>query len=267
MRYLRKSALLLLTASSLLAGECKPVPSDYYADRERGWFWREHCEKKDDNATKKEEKYKTIPKVVEIPWDIIDQIDPEQIAQLERDAQKIAIMYPTDHNVREHRLLQKWIMEKALAYTKTTDKLGRTDTDLAKWRSEVPISVFARSAKGRALHDEAGETIKRYADRAGLVVITQQGCVYCEKQIPILDMLREETGMSYRIVDMAQAPVAVAKLGVATTPDIFLVLNKNGETKWQRVASGLNTFGELEKAILFGLYALGELKDDSLVYQ
>jgi conjugal transfer pilus assembly protein TraF len=253
---------------------CRPTSDYYYGDRERGWFYSESpCVQVDQNATQSKssagvlkKKYKLIPKKVEIPWDIIDEIDPEEIAKMERDSQKIAIMYPTDHNVKEHRLLQRYVVKKSVAYAKSGDRLGRSDTELAAWRSEVPNSAFKRDVKSRELHKKSEDVLWDYSQKAGLVVITQPNCVYCEKQIPILNMLKQETGFTYKEVDMTQAPAIVTKLGVARTPDIFLVFNKNGKAKWQRVASGLNSLDEMKQAVLMGLYELGELKDDLLIY-
>ncbi|TDA67320.1 hypothetical protein E0765_03610 [Sulfuricurvum sp. IAE1] len=279
---IRPIALFSLSAvlcSSLLAygvkDGCKPHSENFYGDSERGWFYSEApCTKKDENTsvaktptTNTNKKYKLIPKVVEVPWDIIDQIDPEQIAEMERDAQKTALMYPTDHNVKQHRLLHKYVVKKSVAYAKAGDRLGRADTELAAWRSEIPLSAFARTASLKQAGDKNNETLRKYSSMAGIVVITQRGCGYCEKQIPILEMLREQTGFTYKEVDMAQAPTAVINLGVATTPDMFLVLNKNGVPRWHRVASGLNTLSEIKQAILIGLHSLGEIKDNTIIYK
>lgn len=274
--YLSLSAIIL--SSSLLAytsdDGCRPTADNYYNDSQRGWFFNEPtCVKKDKNVTKQmvesseKKKYKLIPKVVEIPWDIIDQIDPEQIAQMERDAQKTALMYPTNNNVKQHRLLQEYVVKKSVAYAEAGDMLGRSDTDLAKWRSEKPTSAFKKDVTTRDNHEKGNEILHEYSQKAGLVVITQPGCPYCKRQIPILNNLKDETDFSYKEVDMSRAPAIVQKLGVARTPDIFLVMNVNGQAKWQRVASGLNTLDELRQAILMGLYQMGEIKDENLVYQ
>lgn len=268
------SAIILTTTLYASRDGCRPSTDYYYGDRERGWFYGEApCIKKDANESLKanseapKKQYKLIPKTVDIPWEIIDQIDPEQIAEMERDSQKIALMYPTDHNVKEHRLLQKYVVKKSVAYAKTGDRLGRSDTELAAWRSEIPNSSFKRDVGSRAAYKKSEKILKDYSSKAGLIVITQQGCAYCERQMPILEMLKDETGFTFKEVDMSQAPNAVMKLGVARTPDIFLVLNKNGKANWQRIASGLNSLSELKQGILMGLYTLGELKDDSLIYQ
>lgn len=267
-------AVFLASKAIAVADGCRPQKENYYSDRERGWFWSEaDCVKKDENVTKKAQidpqksKWKIIPKKVDIPWAIINQIDPDQIAQLERDAQKISVMYPTDFNIKEHRMLQKWIVDKSVSYTKTGDRINRTDTDLARWGAEVPVSTFARSTNKRQQIKDTDSIIASYANRAGLVVVTQQGCQYCQAQMPILQLLKDQTGMTFKEVDMNRLPAIVSKLGVAQTPDIFLVLNKNGKAQWQRIGSGLNTLVELKEGIAFGLYTLGEIKDERLVYQ
>jgi len=267
----------IFSINLLASNGCLASKDNFFDDRERGWFWSEKdCEVKKENNTTVQlsqetppprSKYKLVPKVVDIPWDIIDQIDPSVIGEIERDAQKTAMMYPTDYNVKQHRLLQRYAMKKAFNYTMAADMLGKKDTDLSQWRSEVPTSAFARNATAQIASKKTNEIFKQYASLAGIVVITQKGCEYCEKQMPILEMFSKQTGFKYKEVDMHQMPTAVSRLGVAKTPDMFLVLNRNGKAEWQRIGSGLNTLPEVQEGVLSALYGFGVLKDRSLIYQ
>lgn len=251
--------------------KCRPAQDNYYADGQRGWFYAEPtC--KENNETKQtaqntKKKYKLLPKKVDIPWDIIDQIDPSEIAKIEEESRKISLMYPTDYNVKQSRLLQQYAMKKSVNYAQAGDLLGRKDTDLARWRAEQPMTAFKKNVELVDKYNKAEEILKSFSDKAGLVVVTKEGCPYCRAQMPILAMLKQETGFTYKEVDAMEAPLMIKNLEVATTPDIFLVVNDGGEAKWQRVATGLNTLPELKQAIVAGLYGLGEIKDSSLIYQ
>jgi len=264
----RAAALLLLLSAAVVAEvrEVCPKLKPFYSDAGRGWYWGEECVTVEDsnetNATAppQSRRYRHIPKRVSIPWREIDRIDPRDIAKIEEEARSIAIAYPTDENVAEWKRLTKYIYEKAFRFTTAQSAVTRTDTELARWASEVPVTEYAISAYRSSASRKKKELIERYRERAGLVVIVQKGCDYCVRQMPILEMFREETGMHYKIVDMHALPTAVAKLGVSRTPDIFLVLKKDGRAMWQRIASGLNTKKELEDAVVFGLYALREIK-------
>jgi thiol-disulfide isomerase/thioredoxin len=262
-----------IVASSLFAysqeKQCRPASDNYYADGQRGWFWAEPtCN--ENNKTKQAQntkKYKLLPKKVDIPWDIIDQIDPSEIAKIEEESRKISLMYPTDYNIKQERLLQQYAMKKSVNYAQAGDLLGRKDTDLARWRAEQPMTAFKKNVGLRDRYNKAEEILKSFSDKAGLVVVTKEGCPYCRAQMPILAMLKQETGFTYKEVDVMEAPLLIKNLEVATTPDIFLVVNDGGEAKWQRVATGLNTLDEIKQAVVAGLYGLGEIKDSSLIYQ
>lgn len=266
--------LLITQCASLLQGECKQ-PKEFWQDRQRGWFYKDFCEPvKETNATKPIEQSKSEPaklkhlaKQVSIPWNKLDDMHPDDLKALNDEATNIAFMYPTKENLKSFRMYQKWYTDKADRFAKLAGYERRSDPELASWAAEVPTSGLARGEEISAGLKEKVQIISSFANIAGIVVVTQRGCGFCERQMPLLERLRQETGMSYKELDKDNRPVVAAKLGVATTPDIFLVVTRNGQPKWQRIGSGLLTLSELKQSVLFGLYALGELKDDKSLYR
>lgn len=266
--------LLMAIFAALLQGECKQ-PKQFWQDRERGWFYKDYCEPvQDANTTKPANQSKSEPtklkhlsKQVSIPWNKLDDMHPDDLKALNDEATNIAFMYPTKENLKSFRMYQKWYTDKADRFAKLAGYERRSDPELASWAAEVPTSGIARGVEISEGLREKAQIINSFANVAGIVVVTQQGCGYCERQMPLLEKLKQETGMSYKEVDKDNRPMVAAKLGVATTPDIFLVVTRNGQPKWQRIGSGLLTFNELKQAVLFGLYALGELKDDKSLYR
>ena len=97
----------------------------YFNDSERGWFWGETkpttMPKKDENPTqhikaKKDiviingKEYKTIQKDVQIPFDELDKLHPDEISKLETESKNISVMYPTVENITEYKRLQKYVL-------------------------------------------------------------------------------------------------------------------------------------------------------------
>lgn len=258
--------LFLLTLVSLsFSQECKPV-RDYYQDRERGWFWREVCvkeEKKKEEKKKEERKteYKTIPNKVRIPWDKIDQLDPEEIAKLEKESRKIAIMYPTEENVREYYRLQRYILTKSREFAVQIGAVSRTEPALFQ-RPQYPV---VREIWYEEKQKKMQEVFTFYRNKAGIVAIGQRDCPYCIAFEPVLREFGGETGWQVRMVYMEDNPQLAINLGTQLTPDIFLVVNTGSGNRWERIGSGFMPLDELKKSVLFGLYRLGELKDESLL--
>jgi conjugal transfer pilus assembly protein TraF len=266
--------LAVFVCLPLLHGECKQN-KDFWQDRERGWFYKDFCEPiKDENTTQKAEqskaeppKLKPLPKHVSIPWTKINDMHPDDLKALNDDATNIAFMYPTKENLKSFRMFQKWYTDKAEQFARLSGYERRSDPELASWAAEVPTSGVARGVEISEGIKEKIQIISSFSNVAGIVVVTQRGCGFCERQMPLLEKLKKETGMSYKELDKDNRPLVAAKLGVATTPDIFLVVTRNNQPKWQRIGSGLLTLNELKQAVLFGLYALGELKNDQSLYR
>lgn len=261
--------LLFVFLSLSIAKECRPLKG-FYSDRERGWFWKEACEERKENRAKKEERkeekreegYKVLTKrEVSIPWGIIDRLDPSEIARIEEESRKIAIMYPTMRNVLEYRKLLNYINSKSEKFAFQYFIAGKTTP--AKEQSVVYQGVRTTLAEVR--DRKTKEVFERYRSKAGLVVVVQRDCPYCKAFKEVLDMFVKESKWQVKEVDSSSNPVLVERLGTETVPDIFLVLLRNGKYEWQRIGSGYMTLDDLINSVLLGFYLLGEIKDESFI--
>lgn len=249
-----------LLIASFVWASCKPT-KNFFEDRERGWFWKEVCTQE---VKKKEKKEKKLPKKVIIPWSKLNDMSPDEIKKLVKEAESIAIMHPTYENVREYKRLLLWIANKAREYAKVDYLVSMTDPEIASWLAERPYTPYARRAYFKAKEKKVDEILRKYKDKAGLVIFKKEGCPYCERQKFVIKLFKQKYHWEVKWVDVYEAPNAVEKLQVNSVPDIFLVLNKNGKPVWQRIATGLQTLDKLKKQIVWGLYVLGEVKDEEL---
>ncbi|WP_457641298.1 conjugal transfer protein TraF [Persephonella sp.] len=262
--------VLLLSFSISFGKECKPV-KEFYNDHERGWFYKEVCENQKEKQTQKkkstpESEYHILTDTqVKIPWDKLDKLDPDDIYKLYKRVRKIAVMFPTKENVIEFQKLNIWMTEKGYKFMEQFVKVVRSDTELARYASSVPVSTIGRDTYLKTIADFKKQILKQYKDKAGLVIVVKQGCPYCERQKQILRFFALKTGWKYKLVDIHNVPNMVKKFGIARVPDIFLVLNKNGKPVWIRIGTGLHSEPELEEITVFGLYSLGEIKDNTYV--
>lgn len=253
-------------AINIASAQCTDTEA-FLQDRERGWFWGERCLKTaDKNETanppqsQKEDKYKLLPSKVAIPWSLLDKIDPDDISKLETESKKIAIQYPTSENIKEYKLLQKWISDKSFSFMAANTQAVTTDADLAKWKAQTPVNSRVALTEFRLKNQKLkSELISSYADKVSIVAAVSQGCGYCEAQKPILERFKQTYGISYILKDINSMPYATQKLGVATTPDIFIIYNDSGSPVIQRMATGLQPFSDLENGFLLALRSINKL--------
>lgn len=258
---------LLFLVGVVFAQECKP-DRPFYQDRERGWFWKEACKpakkdkEKDKDKEKEQKAYRMLPSdKVSIPWDIIDKLDPQEIAKLEEESRKIAMMRPTPENVSEYRKLLKFIENKARAFALA----GYVEYKSTPLAYQPPQYFQVRLIKHEEREKRWKEIFQKYKDRAGLVVLVQKDCPYCKAFKDVLKLFQKETAWQYREVEVSQNPSLAMNLGTSTVPDVFLVLSKDGQNMWQRIGSGFMPLAELKASVIFGLYNLGEIKDENLL--
>jgi conjugal transfer pilus assembly protein TraF len=249
---------------------CK-APEKFFYDNQRGWFYGEYCSPKKDNIIKKEKKEVKeilnkivkeednksnelkdnnlkflIEKEVKIPWDIIDNLDPDSISYLETKSRKIAISNPSYDNVKEYMKLQKYINDKSLKYMETFQLVSQTDPTIANWSGSIESTKFARDVKFNNLRKDKESLLKAFNNKAGLVIFYKDGCPYCEEEKRILNMFNQDYGMEYELVNIYEHSDLVDKFQVGAVPDIFIVFRDSNDAPiWRRIGVGLHAESEL----------------------
>lgn len=254
---MKRLVLMLFSIVGLVVADevCEEKP--FYSDKEKGWFFKVVCEKKKEE--KKEEKKE---KVVKIPWDKLDDLEPEEIQKIVKKAQDIAIMYPTKENVKEFQKLIIWLSNKSENFMYVAMDNMKQDPQLATYIAQRPTSTIGRTTRTAEILEEKSKLIKEFKDKAMLVVMVKQGCRYCEEQIRLLPIFQSNYNLDYKLFDINEYPYLAKNLQVQMTPDIFLVVEKEGKAQWIRIGTGLHTLYELRDAVVWGLYTAGLINID-----
>lgn len=243
----------------------------------RGWFWGQQVCKPKDNETEqviqnepKEDnktEWKILPKTANIPWDILDQLDPDEIAnKIEPEAKKVAIVYPTDENIMAYRKLSRWMVSKAKAYT-ARDVQVKTENPML-----VPEALIAPTSEYKTREvifqqNRAKEKILAdYKESAKIVVYSRSGCSFCSAQRPILEAFASEYGWEIIERDINKNYTEAVRFNVEVTPDMFLLYNSPNGIQYQRIATGLTSLPDLVLAVINGFKYLGEDVDYEKVY-
>lgn len=243
----------------------------------RGWFWGQKiCEPVKDNETdkvadtdKKElnSEWKILPKTANIPWEILDRLDPDEIAnKIEPEAKKVSVMYPTDENIMAYRKLSNWILTKASFYTKRDVQVKTENPMLVPGALSAPTSEYKIRAVRYEREQGKKQILYDYRDRARIVVYMREGCSFCIRQRPILESFAHEYGWSIMERDINANLDESIRFNIEVTPDMFLLLNSSNGIQYQRIATGLTTLPDLVNAVINGLKYLGEDVDYETIY-
>lgn len=238
----------------------------------RGWFWGEQvCEpvldnetqntanKEFDNAIDNKSEWKILPKTANIPWDILDTLDPDEIAnKIEPEAKKVAVMYPTEENILNYRKLSNWIFAKAKYYTTADTQVRVENPNIVEAAITGPTSKVRRTINYLYREESEQAILKPYADRAKLIVYTRDNCKYCIAQRPLLQRFNQVFGWEIMERRLEDNPEEMVILNIEYTPDIFIILNTPQGVKYQRIATGLTQYADLVKAAINGLRYSGE---------
>ncbi len=263
----------ILLSNNSYSNECSQgeIGSYWNNTNGSGWFWyQKECIKEESNSEnniEKKEEFKTLPKKAKIPWDILDNLDPDEIAQkIEPEARKVSIMYPTEENITAYRQLVNWIANKAIVYTNKDEQIRTTNPTLMPDLEYFRESPYKEKFVIAKINEISKNTLLKYKNNAGLVIYVSQSCSFCEQQKPIINWFQEKYGWNILYKEISHSPSDILRFNINITPDIFIVLkNKNGEVKYQRIATGLTVLSDLEKFALKGLSYLGEDINEELI--
>jgi thiol-disulfide isomerase/thioredoxin len=248
-----RTLFILLLIATTAFGQCKPY-DNFFDDSERGWFYSELCEVEDN----KTDNFTILPTKVTIPWEMLDQIDPDDTQKIEGQSRKIAMMYPDDYNMIEYKRIISWMTKKSDAYSRADTRIKTLYPDTVDFALNVPTNLWAKDQQMMNNSKLQDETLNKYTDKVGLIVFATETCPYCKEQTAIMDMLKNDYGYEYTYLYISEAPNTAAEFKVQTVPDIFMVADLDGEAVWQRISTGLTSYTDLKQALLLGLGGIYE---------
>jgi thiol-disulfide isomerase/thioredoxin len=255
--------------------------SDFLNNDIKGWFWGEEpieevIDKNQSNSQKvvpqikpntikyKNKKYKIISKKVDIPFKLLDQLDPDEINKMEVESRKISMMYPTKDNITQYKFLQYYIAQKAKGFASSSSDVMRQNPQLANWVASIPTGYIAKKTETRIRNKKQLNIMKAFKEKVIILIATEPNCPYCTREIPLLEIFTQKNLIEYKEVNIKLNIEFAQKYGVERTPTMFLLYNDNGNPRITRIATGLQTLDDIQKAVLVGLYTFKLIPKDYL---
>lgn len=222
----------------------------WYLDRERGWFWYE------DPAEEVDPDARQLPAVAAFPHDPLMELEAFQ-KTLER-AKALAVLHPTIANVRAYLELNSEVQRRATLFADMTQRVvwstPALDQSLVRPHSKEGLTAWIDAKK-----ESHNSKLREIADSYGLFFVFSSDCPYCIQFAPFVQ--RFAASYNFKLIPITidggtlpefpearYEPTIAARLGVQTTPAIFLV---NPASKHvQPIAYGVISLSELESRIM-----------------
>jgi conjugal transfer pilus assembly protein TraF len=240
----------LLSAVVLLAGTAGSAqtggppartpgePAPYWSDQWRGWHFYEEPEvDAPEPRPAKPEPQRAAPPAQEQPQPELAAFQRLQKAM--EDRRNIAIMRPTEANVRRYMELEAQVVERASYFADVAQRVAWTTPALDPSLRGRPVNAKALEVFEHQQQDARSATVAQLGADHVLLFFYRSDCPYCHAFAPVLRAFEQRHGLQVSAVSLDGGPLpgfpqfrtdnGIAKaLQVSQVPAVFLAQPRSG---------------------------------------
>lgn len=211
----------------------------FYDKPEQGWYWY------DENRI---EDSKQPPITTESA-----QAQLEALKKEVEDKKALALMNPTEENLKNYIRIQYEVNQRADLFATTWQKVVIKNPEL-DYTVKHPTNAVARRVYHQEQEAERKSSIDAFTNKYGLFFFFRSNCPYCHQFAPILNMFEQQYGLTVVPVSLDGKGLPeyphpkpdngiASKLNIDIVPAVIAVDPKTGETV--PIAYGLVSVDEL----------------------
>jgi conjugal transfer pilus assembly protein TraF len=210
--------------------------SGYWADRERGWFWYQLP------PPKRQENSQTTPRSAapaHVPPAALIEFDALQ--KRVEELRNIAIIRPTERNIRNYLAVQAEVIDKASVFADVAQRVMWANPEFDYTVTGRPVNAKALEVFDRdQINARQGTAIALAKDHA-LFFFFRSDCPYCHQFGPYLKEFEAKFGLAVVPISVDGGPLLPAypnpkidngiarSLDVREVPALFLVEPRSGK--------------------------------------
>jgi len=189
-----------------MPGQDEP-PGSYWRDAWRGWHFYEQPEPLAVPSTAASPKAPTIPKTADSPRSTSPARPAELLAfeRLQRaleDARHIAIMRPTEPNVRRYMQLEAAVSNRASAFADMAQRIAWADPTLDPTVQGRPVNARALEVFDQLQSANRSRSVSALAADHVLLFFFRGDCPYCHAFAPTLQAFQQRHGLKVLAVSL-----------------------------------------------------------------
>ena len=216
------------------------VDDSYWRDRERGWFWYDDPPPERNDGPKP--KPKAIPTIT-APTASKKPSELVEFAALQKrveDLRNIAIINPSEQNIRNYLNIQNFVIEKASTFADVAQRVIWATPELDPTVTGRPVNAKALEVFDREQAGARTNTVAQLAQTHALFFFFRSDCPYCHQFAPLLKDFEAKFGL--RIIPISvdggglpefrspRVDNGIARtLDVRQVPALFLAEPRNGK--------------------------------------
>ena len=252
-------ALNVATERSAVAGETaataalqeEAAPRKYWADRERGWFWYQ--------LPPEREQPQARPPAAVAPR--TEAAHPAELIAFDalqkrvEELRNIAIIHPTERNIRNYLAVQAEVIDKASAFADVAQRVIWANPEFDYTVTGRPVNAKALEVFDREAINAREGTAAALAKDHALFFFFRSDCPYCHQFGPYLKEFEAKFGLTVVPISVDGGPLLPAfpnpkidngiarTLDVREVPALFLV--EPGSSKIVPIGYGVLSESEL----------------------
>ena len=189
------AAALLPTTKTAVDRDETHVDDSYWRDRERGWFWY------DDPLPERNEGSKPKPKA--IPTNIApatpkkpgELVEFEALQKRVEDLRNIAIINPSEQNIRNYLNIQNFVIDKASTFADVAQRVIWATPELDPTVTGRPVNAKALEVFDREQAGARTNTVAQLSQTHALFFFFRSDCPYCHQFAPLLRDFEAKFGL------------------------------------------------------------------------
>lgn len=111
----------------------------------------------------------------------------------------------------------------------------------------IPFQIAAAGQTDPAFSRSMLDNLYKNRNNFALLYFVQPGCVYCQRQQPVMAQFQQATNWYIKTIDIIENPEVRSKFNVSGTPVIVMITRNGSASNWQTVSIGyspINTLSE-----------------------
>jgi len=182
------------TKTAVDRGETR-VDDSYWRDRERGWFWY------DDPLPERNEGPKPKPAAVPTISAPARSKKPSELVEFEalqkrvEDLRNIAIINPSEQNIRNYLDIQNFVIEKASTFADVAQRVIWATPELDPTVTGRPVNAKGLEVFDREQAGARTNTVAQLSQTHALFFFFRSDCPYCHQFAPLLRDFEAKFGL------------------------------------------------------------------------
>lgn len=174
------------------------------------------------------------------------KMGPKQVEKLIEDYRHNALFTMQPEHVKWYYQMQDFARRRAMAFTNVTEYVMLQNPDL-NMNSVYPTNPQGRTVRTSQRQGAIEQRLAAERDAAAIVLLTAEGCGFCEAQRGTLRYFQQRHGWEIREFDIRQFPQIAARFATDYTPTTIVIFR--GTQEWMPVAVGVETVAKVEESV------------------